>query len=187
MVTRLFFSTNFFWRRSKTAITRISTIRDLLGFSDYRHRLADFRHTPSPCCTSVVASYCEADSRSRVDHDPARPQPWPALGGHPLEPIGRGLASTDPGAPSLPGPLSPAATRPLPSHLGELQRPAVGLGRRSHDLGHEGPRIVSTAAAIAYVAKSRAKVEVIIVGQQTAQIAVTALGIPPGAVFDGIS
>jgi len=80
------------------------------------------------------------------------------------------LASTDPGAPSLPGPLSSAAAPPLAAHLSELQRAAIGFGRGPHDLGHEGPGIASTATAISYAAGSRAKVKVIVVdhGRQIA-------------------
>src|SRR5262249_39910226 len=73
----------------------------------------------------------------RLDHDAARPLPWPALGGHPLEPIGHCLASPDAGAPSLPGPLPLAAAPSLAAHLSELQRAAIGFGRGPHHLGHE--------------------------------------------------
>jgi hypothetical protein len=99
----------------------------------------------------------------RLDHDPAHLRIRPTLGGRPLEPIHHGLAPTNPGAPSLPGPPRAAALL-FAAHLGKLQGAAVGFDRGPHDLGHEGPGIASTAPAIAYAARSRAKVEDIVVG-----------------------
>jgi hypothetical protein len=99
----------------------------------------------------------------RLDHDPAHSRVRSALGGHPLEPIGRRLAATDPGALSLPGPLSRVAP-PLTAHLGKRQRSAIGLRRRSHDLSHKRLSSRPSAdAAITDAAGSRAEIEEMVV------------------------
>ena len=101
----------------------------------------------------------------RLDHDAAHPCVRSTLNGHPLEAVGCRLAPADPGASSLPGPRPPAAAPPLPAHLGELQRTAIGPGCGSHDLSHKGPRPWACAgAAIPGAAGPWSEVERVVVG-----------------------
>ena len=96
----------------------------------------------------------------RLDHDPAHALARATLTSRELQPIRHRLAAADPGAPSLLGPCPHAAALPLPAHLGQLQRTAIGPGGRSHDLSHKGSRPwVHPGATITHAARSWAEVE----------------------------